>query len=65
MLLKRTSLWLLISVFVSFGCSRKPSGPPAAQSRPKLGIRAQTDETIHPDLTKTPAELKKVYDYID
>jgi len=65
MLLKRTPLCLLVSVFVLVGCSRKAPSPLTTQSHPKLGIRAQADETIHPDLTKTPAELKKVYDYID
>jgi hypothetical protein len=47
-------------------CSTNPQ--PATKSKaaaPKLGIRAHGDETVQPDLSKTPDDLKKVYTYID
>lgn len=47
------------------GPSKTSSSQPAPVAKPKLGIRPTGDETIHPDLTKTPADLKKVYAYID
>jgi acetylornithine deacetylase/succinyl-diaminopimelate desuccinylase-like protein len=33
--------------------------------RPSLGIRANGDTTIQPDMSKLPPEMKKVSDYID
>lgn len=65
MFLKRTPLCLLASLVVFAGCSKKNSSTPTSANKPKLGIRAQADETVHPDLSRTPSELKKVYDYID
>lgn len=65
MFLKRTPLCLLASLVVFTGCSKKNSSTPTSANKPKLGIRAQADETVRPDLSKTPSELKKVYDYID
>jgi len=65
MFLKRTPLCLLASLVVFTGCNKKNASSPTAANKPKLGIRAQADETIRPDLGKTPPELKKVYDYID
>jgi len=62
---KRMQLCLLAFLVAFAGCSRKNTTPSAAQPHPKLSIRAQADETIRPDLSKTPADLKKVYDYID
>ncbi len=66
MTFKRTSLCLLAPlVFVAACSSKKPESTTQAPAKPKLGIRAQADETVRPDLSKTPDELKQVYDYID
>jgi len=65
MFLKRTPLCLLASLVVFAGCSKKNSSTPTSVNKPKLGIRAQADEAVRPDLSRTPTELKKVYDYID
>ena len=58
---------LLASALVAMaGCkSSTPTSKVATSAAPKLGIRPHGDETIQPDLSKTPADLKKVYDYID
>jgi acetylornithine deacetylase/succinyl-diaminopimelate desuccinylase-like protein len=60
--------WGVLSVFavLLIACSTNPQ--PATKSKaaaPKLGIRAHGDETVQPDLSKTPDDLKKVYTYID
>jgi acetylornithine deacetylase/succinyl-diaminopimelate desuccinylase-like protein len=70
MTIKRTLLCLFTSLLVIAAgltaCSKKDSATPQSSvTRPKLGIRAQADETIHPDLSKTPSDLQKVYSYID
>ncbi|WP_263409385.1 M20/M25/M40 family metallo-hydrolase [Terriglobus tenax] len=65
MFLKRTPLCLLASLVVFTGCTKKNSSPTTSATKPRLGIRAQADETIHPDLNRTAPDLKKVYDYID
>jgi acetylornithine deacetylase/succinyl-diaminopimelate desuccinylase-like protein len=51
----------------SVGCSKseKPSEQVASDSTPKLGIRPEGDETIHPDMSKVPPDLQKVFTYID
>ena len=61
---------LLLAVGVAAGCSQpngngeaKPGAP--ASSTPKLGIRPYGDETVKPDLTRVPDDVKKVFDYID
>jgi acetylornithine deacetylase/succinyl-diaminopimelate desuccinylase-like protein len=68
------ALVLLVALGLVAGCSREPNGdngagrpgaaPPASAAN-KLGIRPHGDETIKPDLSKVPDEVKKVYDYID
>jgi acetylornithine deacetylase/succinyl-diaminopimelate desuccinylase-like protein len=69
----RTLLAVLLAVGLAAGCSRDgngdngapaPGAKPSA-STPKLGIRPAGDETVKPDLSKVPDELKKVYDHID
>src|ERR1700761_1369428 len=49
------------------GCSKSAPPPQEVGSAPKakLGIRPQGDETIHPDVSKLPADLQKTFDYID
>jgi len=61
---------LLLALGVAAGCSQpngngdaKPAA--AASSTPKLGIRPYGDETVKPDLTRVPDDLKKVFDHID
>jgi acetylornithine deacetylase/succinyl-diaminopimelate desuccinylase-like protein len=64
MTLKQTPKCLLPLLILIFGC--KSNTPTTQVAQPaKQDIRAVADETIHPDLTKTDPELKKVYDYID
>ena len=65
-------LVLLLAFGVAAACSREPNGgnggaqqAPAAAAGPKLGIRPHGDETVKPDLSKVPDELKKVFDHID
>ncbi len=58
MTIKRTPSCLFASLLVIAAgltaCSKKDSATPQSSvTRPKLGIRAQADETIHPDLSKT------------
>jgi acetylornithine deacetylase/succinyl-diaminopimelate desuccinylase-like protein len=71
----RTFLAMLIAFGLAAGCSREPNGDskgtgspsgsnPSAVG-PKLGIRPHGDETIQPDVSKVPADVKKVYEYID
>jgi acetylornithine deacetylase/succinyl-diaminopimelate desuccinylase-like protein len=63
--------WGLVTVSLAFlftGCSSGPKQ--TAQSKTssaakKLGIRPHGDETIQPDLSKAPEDLKKVFAYID
>lgn len=60
--------WGLIAIclVIISGCSTKPPAQATAKSvGKKLGIRPHGDETIQPDLSKTPDDLKKVYSYID
>jgi acetylornithine deacetylase/succinyl-diaminopimelate desuccinylase-like protein len=50
----------------TLGCKAKPNVQTAeTPSTPKLGIRPEGDETIHPDPGKIPPDLQKVYAYID
>jgi acetylornithine deacetylase/succinyl-diaminopimelate desuccinylase-like protein len=57
------------TMLVATGCNQQQQAatPPAAQthSAPKLGIRPHGDETIHVDMSKIPADLQKVFAYID
>src|SRR6266481_8856728 len=55
---------LLISVL---GCNAKPAPKPVTSLGPKpgLGIRPYGDEKVKIDMTKIPADLKKVFKYID
>ncbi len=64
----RWRLSAIISVFLIAGCSTGPNQTAQSKtssSAQKLGIRPHGDETIEPDLSKTPDDLKKVYSYID
>src|SRR5690242_4525791 len=56
------------TMLATAGCNQQQAAtPPAAQahSAPRLGIRPHGDETIHPDMNKIPADLRKVFAYID
>src|SRR6185295_10856331 len=62
----------VLGVLLTVGCSRGPSTSASAQAQapapaaPKLGIRANGDTEIQPDLSKVNNEdLKKVFAYID
>src|SRR5215475_7525282 len=59
----------VLSMLLTVGCSRGPSTSAAAApapAAPKLGIRANGDTEIQPDLSKIENEdLKKVFTYID
>ncbi len=64
--------WTLVLVGLTVlgsgvGCSNssKPSEQATAVATPKLGIRPEGDETIHPDMSKVPPDLQKVFTYID
>jgi acetylornithine deacetylase/succinyl-diaminopimelate desuccinylase-like protein len=65
------ALVLVLSIGLAAGCSQEPNGgngtAPAstASATPKLGIRPYGDETVKPDLSKVPDDLKKVFDHID
>jgi hypothetical protein len=65
----RWSLAVLCTLIASIGCSPAPgtaqAKTPAAPVTAKLGIRANGDTEIQPDLTLASDELKKVYAYID
>jgi acetylornithine deacetylase/succinyl-diaminopimelate desuccinylase-like protein len=63
----RCRLAPLAIVFLLAACTSGPKQPTASNgsSAKKLGIRAHGDETIEPDLSKTPDDLKKVFTYID
>jgi PBP1b-binding outer membrane lipoprotein LpoB len=57
----------LVLVFGVAGCSKSAPPPQEVGSAPKakLGIRPQGDETIHPDVSKLPADLQKTFAHID
>lgn len=64
--IKLISLCLCLGVLSGCsGRSRKTVQPGATSAKPALGIRPHGDESIEPDLSKTPEDLKKVYAYID
>lgn len=68
MRLKHT--WMLFGLAFlmgGLGCSKTGKAPEQAttDSGPKLGIRPTGDETIHPDMSKVPPDLQKVFSYID
>jgi acetylornithine deacetylase/succinyl-diaminopimelate desuccinylase-like protein len=65
MRVKVLSFALIGMVSFGLGCKSKSADKPAADNKPKLGIRPHGDETIQPDMTKVPADLAKVFDYID
>ena len=55
-------------ILVAAACSRSPvsTNASAAPAKPKLGIRANGDTEIQPDMSKiTNEDLKKVFTYID
>jgi hypothetical protein len=51
---------ILVVVLSSAGCSKSAPAPQEVGSAPKakLGIRPAGDETIHPDVSKLPADLR-------
>jgi Acetylornithine deacetylase/Succinyl-diaminopimelate desuccinylase and related deacylases len=55
------------AVFLSLlGCrNQKANTSQSTQTEHKLGIRPAGDETIHPDMSKVPPDLQKVFAYID
>ena len=58
----------LTIVFLLAACTSGPqqtSTSKGSSAAKKLGIRPHGDETIAPDLSKTPDDLKKVFTYID
>jgi acetylornithine deacetylase/succinyl-diaminopimelate desuccinylase-like protein len=65
------ALALVLSLGIAAGCSQEPNGgdggtaPATASATPKLGIRPYGDETVKPDLSRVPDDVKKVFDYID
>jgi acetylornithine deacetylase/succinyl-diaminopimelate desuccinylase-like protein len=63
------SCCLVGTMWVATGCGKpqQQAAAPAAkaQSAPKLGIRPHGDETVHPDMNRIPADLRKVFAYID
>src|SRR6266542_3403863 len=65
----RALLPVLCIAAIAVGCSTPsatPGGKPAPAAAPKLGIRADGDTEIKPDLSKIDNEdLKKVFAYID
>jgi len=63
----RWRLSAILFVFFLASCSTgsRPTASSKSSAVAKLGIRPHGDETIEPDLSKTPDELKKVYSYID
>jgi acetylornithine deacetylase/succinyl-diaminopimelate desuccinylase-like protein len=61
--------WGHFALLLGFAFSACTTSPKAAlkkgSSAAKLGIRPHGDETIQPDLSKVPDDLKKVFSYID
>ena len=62
--------WGLAAITLAFlftACTSNPkqTAQSKTSSAKKLGIRPHGDETIQPDLSKTPEDLKKVFAYID
>jgi acetylornithine deacetylase/succinyl-diaminopimelate desuccinylase-like protein len=55
---------LAVLLALCAGCNKAKTPVPAA-SAPTHTIRPHGDETIHPDMTKIPPDLAKVFDYID
>ena len=66
-------LLLLLSLVIVAACSSEQNGgngggqaaPSAAATSPKLGIRPNGDESVKPDLSRVPPEVKQVFDHID
>ncbi|HWF83385.1 MAG TPA: M20/M25/M40 family metallo-hydrolase [Vicinamibacterales bacterium] len=65
----RTMMVVACTAMLATGCSKNTpqqhSALPAAPAKRRLGIRPAGDETIKPDLSRVPDELKRVYSYID
>jgi len=63
----RWGLAAITFAFLFTGCASNPkqTAQSKTSSAKKLGIRPHGDETIQPDLSKTPEDLKKVFAYID
>src|SRR5262245_20298344 len=64
----RRAVFTLCALFAAAACNQ-PAAPPAAPANApaakKLGIRADGDTEIKPDLSQVPPELQKVYENID
>ncbi len=61
-------VWLTAAACLATVSCKKTVAPAPASQTPQhaeLHIRPHGDETIEPDPARTPADLKKVYDYID
>ena len=58
--------FLTTAAILATACKQPtPPAPKTSANHAALNIRPHGDETIAPDLSHTPADLKKVYDYID
>jgi acetylornithine deacetylase/succinyl-diaminopimelate desuccinylase-like protein len=61
--------WIPVALLVvagSVGCSNSPKPQEqTAVEQPDLNIRPEGDETVHPDMSKVPPPLAKVFTYID
>ena len=65
--MRRRALITLCAIIAAVACN-KPAAPPAAATAPaatKLGIRANGDTEISPDMSQVPPELAKVFANID
>ncbi len=56
---------LFLGFIAVVGCEKNSSTGKTMPMVAKLGIRPHGDETIHPDMSKIPADLQKVFTYID
>ena len=63
----RRAVFTLCALFAAAACNQPaaPDAPANAPAARKLGIRADGDTEIKPDLSQVPPELQKVYENID
>ena len=65
----RRVLFIVSALIIAVACNKPAAdpkaAPAAAPAAKKLGIRANGDTEIKPDLTGMPPELVKVHEYID
>jgi acetylornithine deacetylase/succinyl-diaminopimelate desuccinylase-like protein len=68
---RSTPLYLAVTAFALAatlaGCNQKPAAPVATTEAPKLGIKpfGSDDPNFKPDYSKLPADMAKVFQYID